>query len=128
MREVVIASAVRTAVGSFGGSLKDVTAVELGSIVIKEALARAKIRPGKVDEVIMGNVLQAGLGQNPARQAANRAGISQYIPSVTVNKVCGSGMKTVIMAAQAIKSGDGGYHSGRGHGEHERGPFCTAPW
>jgi acetyl-CoA C-acetyltransferase len=106
MREVVIASAVRTAVGSFGGRLKDVTAVELGSIVIKEALARAKIRPGKIDEVIMGNVLQAGLGQNPARQAAQRAGISQYIPSTTVNKVCGSGMKTVIMAAQAIKSED----------------------
>jgi len=106
MREVVIASAVRTAVGSFGGTLKNVTAVELGSIVIKEALARAKIRPGKIDEVIMGNVLQAGLGQNPARQAAQRAGISQYIPSTTVNKVCGSGMKTVIMAAQAIKSGD----------------------
>jgi len=81
MREVVIASAVRTAVGSFGGRLKDVTAVELGSIVIKEALARAKIRPEKINEVIMGNVLQAGLGQNPARQAANRAGISQYIPS-----------------------------------------------
>jgi len=106
MREVVIASAVRTAVGSFGGRLKDVTAVELGSIVIKEALARAKIRPEKVDEVIMGNVLQAGLGQNPARQAATMAGISQYIPSATVNKVCGSGMKTVTMAAQAVKSGD----------------------
>lgn len=106
MREVVIASAARTAIGSFGGSLKDVPAVELGGIVIKEVLARAKIRPEKTDEVIMGNVLQAGLGQNPARQAALRAGISQYIPATTVNKVCGSGMKTVIMAAQAIKSGD----------------------
>lgn len=106
MREVVIASAARTAIGSFGGSLRDVPAVELGGIVIKEVLARAKIRPEKADEVIMGNVLQAGLGQNPARQAALRAGISQYIPATTVNKVCGSGMKTVIMAAQAIKSGD----------------------
>jgi acetyl-CoA C-acetyltransferase len=106
MREVVLASAVRTAVGSFGGSLRDVSAIELGGIVIKEVLSRAKIRPEKIDEVIMGNVLQAGLGQNPARQAARRAGISQYIPAATVNKVCGSGMKAVIMAAQAVKSGD----------------------
>lgn len=106
MREVVIASAVRTAIGSFGGTLRDVPAVELGSVVIKEVIDRARIRPEKVDEVIMGNVLQAGLGQNPARQAAKRSGISQYIPSTTVNKVCGSGMKAVIMAVQAIKSGD----------------------
>jgi acetyl-CoA C-acetyltransferase len=106
MQEVVIASAVRTAIGSFGGTLRDVSAIELGGLVIKEALARAKIRPEKTDEVIMGNVLQAGLGQNPARQAALRSGISQYIPATTVNKVCGSGMKAIIMAAQSIKSGD----------------------
>ncbi|MFP3869580.1 MAG: acetyl-CoA C-acetyltransferase [Syntrophobacteria bacterium] len=106
MREVVIASAVRTAIGSFGGTLRDVPAVELGGIVIREVLTRAKIRPEKVDEVIMGNVLQAGLGQNPARQAAVRAGLSKYIPSTTVNKVGGSGMKAVTMAAQAIKAGD----------------------
>ena len=73
MQEVVIASAVRTAIGSFGGTLRDVSAIELGGLVIKEALARAKIRPEKTDEVIMGNVLQAGLGQNPARQAALRS-------------------------------------------------------
>jgi acetyl-CoA C-acetyltransferase len=106
MREVVIAEAVRTPIGSFGGALRDVSAVELGGLVIEEVLRRAKIRPEKVDEVIMGNVLQAGLGQNPARQAAIRAGISQYIPSFTVNKVCGSGMKAVIAASQAIKAGD----------------------
>jgi acetyl-CoA C-acetyltransferase len=106
MQEVVIASAVRTAIGSFGGTLRDVSAIELGGLVIKEALARAKIRPENTDEVIMGNVLQAGLGQNPARQAALRSGISQYIPATTVNKVCGSGMKAIIMAAQSIKSGD----------------------
>jgi acetyl-CoA C-acetyltransferase len=106
MREVVIAEAVRTPIGSFGGGLRDVSAVELGGLVIKEVLKRAKIRPEKVDEVIMGNVLQAGLGQNPARQAAIRANISQYIPSYTVNKVCGSGMKAVIAASQAIKAGD----------------------
>ena len=106
MREVVIASAVRTAIGGFGGALSTVPADELGGIVIKEVLARAQIRPEKVDEVIMGNVLQAGLGKNSAGQAAVRAGISQYSPSFTVSKVCGAGMKAVIMAAQTIKSGD----------------------
>lgn len=106
MRDVVIASAVRTPIGVFGGTLRDITAVELGGLVINEVLKRAKVRPEKVDEVIMGNVLQAGLGQNPARQAAIRAGISQHIPSFTINKVCGSGMKAVILAAQAIKAGD----------------------
>jgi acetyl-CoA C-acetyltransferase len=106
MRKVVIAEAVRTAIGSFGGGLRDVSAVELGGLVIGEVLKRAKVRPEKVDEVIMGNVLQAGLGQNPARQTAIRAGISQYIPSFTVNKVCGSGMRAVIAASQAIKAGD----------------------
>jgi acetyl-CoA C-acetyltransferase len=106
MREVVIADAVRTPIGKFGGRLSTVSAVELGEIVIGEILARAKIRPDKVDEVIMGNVLQARLGQNPTGQAAVRAGISQYSPSLTVSKICGAGMKTIIMAAQTIKSGD----------------------
>jgi acetyl-CoA C-acetyltransferase len=106
MKEVVIAEAVRTPIGSFGGALREVPAVELGGLVIEEVLKRAKIRPEKVDEVIMGNVLQAGLGQNPARQGAIRANISQHIPSFTVNKVCGSGMKAVIAACQAIKAGD----------------------
>ena len=106
MRDVVIASGVRTAVGSFGGTLKDVPAVELGGIVIKEVLSRAKVSPDKVDLVVMGNVLQAGLGQNPARQAAINGGISQYIPATTVNVVCGSGMESVITATQKIKAGD----------------------
>jgi acetyl-CoA C-acetyltransferase len=106
MQPVVIASAARTPVGSFGGTLKNVPAVELGATVIKEVLKRAKILPEKVDQVIMGNVLQAGLGQNPARQAATQAGISQYTPSVTINVVCGSGLESVIMATQAIQAGD----------------------
>ena len=106
MKEVVIASAVRTPIGSFGGALKEVPAVDLGALVIREALRRAKLRQDKVDKVIMGNVLQAGLGQNPARQAAALADISQYTPAVTVNVVCGSGMEAVISAAQSIRAGD----------------------
>lgn len=105
MREVVIASAVRTALGSFGGSLKNVTAVELGSTVIKEALNRAGVKPELVDEVIMGNVLQAGLGQNTARQASVKAGIPIEVPSLTINKVCGSGLRSVSLAFQMILSG-----------------------
>jgi acetyl-CoA C-acetyltransferase len=106
MKEVVIAGPVRTAIGSFGGSLKDVSAVQLGSIVIREALKRSGIRPDQVDEVIMGNVIQAGLGQNPARQAAIHAGIPHEVPSFTVNKVCASGLKPVMLAVQAIRAGD----------------------
>ena len=106
MRNVVIASAVRTAIGSFGGTLKDVPAVELGGIVIREALRRARVSTDKVDLVVMGNVLQAGLGQNPARQAAINGGVAQYTPALTVNVVCGSGMEAVITATQKIKAGD----------------------
>jgi acetyl-CoA C-acetyltransferase len=106
MREIVIASAVRTAIGSYGGALKDVPAVELGAIVIKEALKRAGIDGSQVDEVIMGNVLQAGLGQNPARQALIKAGLPVEKPCFTINKVCGSGLRAVSLAAQLIKSGD----------------------
>ena len=106
MREAVIVGAARTAVGSFGGSFKDISAVELGSVVIAEAVKRAGIKPEDVDEVIMGNVLQAGLGQNPARQSAMKAGIPQKVPSMTINKVCGSGLKAVTLAAQAIAAGE----------------------
>ena len=106
MRDVVIVSGVRTAIGSFGGTLRDTPAVELGGIVIKEVLRRGRVSPDKVDLVVMGNVLQAGLGQNPARQAAIQGGISQYIPATTVNVVCGSGMEAVIAATQKIKAGD----------------------
>ena len=106
MQEIVIASAVRTAIGSFNGPLASFSAPALGSVVIKEAVARAGIKPEQVDEVIMGNVLQAGLGQNTARQAAVHAGLPYAVPAMTVNKVCGSGLKTVILAAQAIIADD----------------------
>ncbi|MGQ9557063.1 MAG: acetyl-CoA C-acetyltransferase [Desulfurispora sp.] len=106
MREVVIVSAVRTAVGKFGGTLAGVPAVDLGALVIGEAVRRAGIDAGLVDEVIMGNVLQAGLGQNPARQAALKGGIPQEVPAWTVNIVCGSGLKAVGLAAQQIMCGE----------------------
>lgn len=104
--EVVIVSAVRTAIGSFQGALKDVPATKLGAIVIEEAIKRAGIKKDQVDEVIMGNVLQAGLGQNPARQASIQAGLPQQVPAMTINKVCGSGLKTIHLATQAILAGD----------------------
>ena len=106
MKEVVIVSAVRTAVDKFGGTLKDVPAVELGATVIKEAVKRAGIDGAAVEEVIMGNVIQAGLGQNPARQAAVKSGLPIEIPAMTINKVCGSGLRAVSLAAQMIKAGD----------------------
>ena len=106
MREVVIVSAVRTPIGAYGGSLKDISAVQLGTIVAKEALKRANVEATIVDEVIFGNVLQAGLGQNVARQVAVHAGIPVEVPSFTVNKVCGSGLKSVALAAQAIMAGE----------------------
>lgn len=106
VREAVIVSAVRTPVGSFNGSLSPFSAVELGALVIKAALEKAHLAADAVDEVIMGNVLQAGLGQNPARQAAVKAGVPVEVPSFTINKVCGSGLKAVNLAAQAILAGD----------------------
>jgi acetyl-CoA C-acetyltransferase len=106
MEDIVIVSAVRTAVGKFGGSLAKIPAPELGAIVIKEALARAKIDPSQVSEVIMGQVLAAGSGQNPARQALLKAGLPKEVPGLTINAVCGSGLKAVMLAAQAIAWGD----------------------
>jgi len=106
MREVVIASAVRTAIGTFNGSLASLSAADLGAVAIKAAMERAGVQPQAVDEVIMGNVLQAGLGQNPARQAAVKAGLPVEVPPYTVNKVCGSGLKAVNLATQAITLGD----------------------
>ena len=106
MREVVIVSAVRTAIGSFVGSLKDVPSSELGAIVIKEAVNRAGIKPELVEEVVMGNVIQAAQGQNVARQAAVKAGLPVEVPAMTINKVCGSGLRCVALAAQMIKAGD----------------------
>jgi len=106
MEDIVIVSAVRTAVGKFGGSLAKIPAPELGAIVIKEALARAKVDPSQVSEVIMGQVLAAGAGQNPARQALLKAGLPKEVPGLTINAVCGSGLKAVMLAAQAIAWGD----------------------
>ena len=106
MREAVILSAVRTPTGRFLGSLKGFTAPQLGAIVVKEAISRAGVAPEAVDEVIMGNVVSAGLGQAPARQAALGAGLPPRVSAVTVNKVCGSGLKAVMLAAQAIATGD----------------------
>lgn len=106
MSKAFIISGARTAIGSFGGALADVSATELARVVIESALKRAGIDSADVDEVIMGNVLQAGLGMNPARQSAMAAGIPDTVPSFTVNKVCGSGLKSVALAAQAIAAGD----------------------
>src|SRR5438128_1070287 len=106
MADVFLLSAVRTPIGKFLGGLAEISAPELGSIVLRESLVRANVNPATINEVIMGNVLQAGLGQNPARQAALKAGLPDTIAAVTVNKVCGSGLKAVMLAAQAIRAGD----------------------
>lgn len=106
MRDVVIVSAIRTAIGSFMGTLSNTPATELGAVVIKEALNRAGVKGEQVDEVIMGNVLQAGLGQGPARQAAVQAGVPIEVPAMTINKICGSGLKAVHLATQAIQAGE----------------------
>lgn len=106
MREVVIASAVRTPVGSFGGSLSSLSAIDLGVVAAKEAIKRAKIKAELVDDVIVGNILSAGLGQNPARQIAIKAGVPETTTALTINKLCGSGLRAVSMAAQFIMLGD----------------------
>ncbi|EPM0410136.1 acetyl-CoA C-acetyltransferase [Klebsiella pneumoniae] len=105
MKNCVIVSAARTAIGSFNGALATTSAIDLGATVIKAALQRAQLDPQRVDEVIMGNVLQAGLGQNPARQALLKSGLAETVCGFTVNKVCGSGLKSVALAAQAILAG-----------------------
>src|SRR5512147_182738 len=106
MTEAVIVAAARTAIGKFGGTLAKISAPELGAIVIKEVLRRAGVAADQVDEVILGQVLTAGSGQNPARQAAIKAGLPVAVPAMTINKVCGSGLKAVMLAAQAIRNGD----------------------
>jgi len=106
MKEIVIASAVRTAVGSFGGGLKNITPMDLGATVIKEALERAHVEPASVDEVLFGCVLQSSYGQGVARQSSMKAGVPKEVPAVTINMICGSGLKTVSMACQAIIAGD----------------------
>lgn len=106
MEDVVIVAAVRTAIGKFGGALAKVPSAELGATVIRGLLARSGVAADKVSDVILGNVLTAGLGQNPARQAGIRAGLPDTVPAITINKVCGSALKAVILATQAIKCGD----------------------
>src|ERR1041384_2411329 len=106
MREAVIVSAVRLPTGKFLGTLKDFAAPELGALVVREAVRRAGIDPASVDECIMGNVVSAGLGQAPARQAALRGGLADHVAALTINKVCGSGLKAVMLAAQGIAVGD----------------------
>ena len=106
MRQPVIISAVRTAMGKFQGGLSSLSAPELGACAVREAVKRAGIEPAQVDEVIMGNVVSAGLGQNPARQAALRGGLDAHVAAMTINKVCGSGLKAVALAAQGIQTGD----------------------
>ena len=130
MREVVIASAVRTAIGTFGGSLKDIPAVDLGALVIKDAVNRAGIKPELVNEVVMGNVIQAGLGQNVARQSAVKAGLPIEIPAMTINMVCGSGLRSVALAAQMIKAGDCDVVVAGGMENMSRAPYAleTTRW
>ena len=122
-RKVVIASACRTAVGKMGGALSTTPAADLGSIVIKEALNRANVKPEQVDEVYMGCVIQAGLGQNVARQASIKAGLPIEVPATTINVVCGSGLKAVNMAADMIRSGDADVVVAGGC-EHVNGSIC----
>src|SRR5882757_9899261 len=106
MEEIVIVGAARTPIGKFGGSLARTPASDLGALVIRKVLERAGVAPEQVSEVIMGQVLAAGVGQNPARQAAIKAGLPNMIPSMTINKVCGSGLKAAMLGAQSIANGD----------------------
>ena len=124
MKKIVIASACRTAIGKFGGTLANVPAAELGSIVIKEALDRANVKPEQVDHVYMGCVIQAGLGQNVARQASLKAGLPVETPAVTVNVVCGSGLNCVNMAAQMIEAGDADIVVAGGMENMDMAPFA----
>jgi acetyl-CoA C-acetyltransferase len=123
MADVFLLSAARTPIGKYLGALADLSAPELGAVAVREALRRANVPAERVDEVIMGNVLQAGVGQNPARQAALKAGLPDTIAAFTVNKVCGSGLKAVMLAAQAIKAGDADLLVAGGMESMSRAPY-----
>ncbi|MHC4339149.1 MAG: acetyl-CoA C-acetyltransferase [Planctomycetota bacterium] len=123
MRQAVIVGAARTAIGRFQGTLASYPAPELGAIALKAALERAGVEPGQVDEVLMGCVLQTGVGQNPARQSALKAGLDPSVAAFTVNKVCGSGLKSVALANQAIKAGDGDIFVAGGMESMTRAPY-----
>src|SRR5690606_19432912 len=126
MQEAVIVAATRTAIGAFQGSLADVSAIELGSIVIRGLLEQTGLDPANVDEVILGQVLTAGCGQNPARQSALNAGLPQTVTAMTINKLCGSGLKTVSLGAQAIRSGDAEIVIAGGMENMSQAPFTLA--
>src|SRR5579864_7258845 len=123
MSDAFIVSTVRTPIGKYLGALAELPATELGAVALKEALRRAHLPAERVDEVIVGNVLQAGLGQNPARQAALQAGLPDTVAAFTVNKVCGSGLKAVMLAAQAIRAGDAEVIVAGGMESMSRAPF-----
>ncbi len=128
LREVVIVSAARTPIGSFNGTLAQIPATKLGSIAIEAALERAGVNKNDVDEVIMGNVLSAGEGQAPARQAALGAGLPENVTCMTINKVCGSGLKSVMLAAQAIMVGYADVIIAGGARWLSFGPWQSAGW
>src|SRR6202046_1587604 len=123
MKDVVIVSAVRTPVGKFQGAFADLTAVQLGAIAVREAVKRAGIAPADVDECLMGCVLPAGLGQNPARQAALQGGLADTVSAMTINMVCGSGLKAVGLAAQAVVAGGAGVGVAGGVGGRGEAPY-----
>jgi len=125
MEEAFIVSAVRTPIGKFLGALKGFPATELGAMVVKEAVARAGVEPERIEEVILGNVISAGLGQNPARQAALGAGLPPSVGALTINKVCGSGLKAVMLARQAIACGDGRVIVAGGMESMSNGPYLA---
>lgn len=123
LQEAVIVSAVRTAIGTYGGGLAEVPAAQLGALCIRAALERADLKPNQINEVIMGNVLQAGQGMNPARQASINAGLPVQVPAMTINKVCGSGLKSVMLAAQSIKLGEADIVVAGGMESMSRAPY-----
>jgi acetyl-CoA C-acetyltransferase len=123
MADAFLLSAARTPIGKYLGAFADISAPDLGAVALREALSRAHVPPAQVDEVIMGNVLQAGLGQNPARQSALKAGLPDTIAAYTVNKVCGSGLKAVMLAAQAIRAGDAELIAAGGMENMSRAPY-----
>src|SRR5438132_8144183 len=123
MAEALILSAARTAIGKYQGTLAELSAPQLGAVAVAEVLRRARVAADHVDEVIMGHVLQAGVGQNPARQAALKAGLPDTVAAFTVNKVCGSGLKAVMLAAQAIRAGDADVVAAGGMESMSRAPY-----
>ena len=127
MSDIVITHATRTAIGKFGGSLAKIPAPDLGATVIRALLAQSGIKPEQISEVILGQVLTAGSGQNPARQASIKAGLPTSIPAMTINKVCGSGLKAVMLAAQAVQCGDADIVIAGGQENMSAAPHVSQP-